>query len=92
VYQAKYKHVILPYLNTDLSGNPDTTISAYWMLADVAHTDAILEIAENPTFTAPKIGGNGEDFLTDDWSFKSSATYDYGIADFKWVVGSTGAA
>ena len=91
VYKAKYKHLILPYLATDKDGAPDSTITSYWMLADLSHTDAILEIAENPTFTAPKIGGNGEDFLTDDWSFKSAATYDYGVADFKWVVGSTGA-
>lgn len=90
VYKNKYKHIILPYLATDAEGNPDATKGSYWMLADLAHTDAILEIAENPTFTAPKVGGNGEDFLTDDWAFKSSATYDYGVADFKWVVGSPG--
>ncbi|MCX6822223.1 MAG: hypothetical protein NTW30_05615 [Candidatus Aenigmarchaeota archaeon] len=90
VYHAKYKHLVLPYLATDASGNPDSTKTNYWMLADLSHTDAILEIAENPTFTAPKVGGNGEDFLTDDWSFKSSATYDYGVADFKFIVGSLG--
>ena len=90
VYKAKYKHLVLPYLATDSLGNPDTTKVNYWILADLSHTDAILEISENPTFTAPKIGGNGEDFLTDDWSFKSSATYDYGVADFKWAVGSNG--
>lgn len=88
VYKAKYKHLILPYLATDANGNPDSNKVGYWFLADLAHTDAILEIAENPTFTAPKVGGNGEDFLTDDWSFKSSATYDYGFADFKFIVGS----
>lgn len=88
VYKAKYKHLVLPYLATDATGAQNSSIAGYWMLADVAHTDAILEISENPTFTAPKIGGNGEDFLTDDWSFKSSATYDYGIADFKWIIGS----
>lgn len=92
VYHTKYKHLILPYLATDATGAYSATGAPYWMLADLKHTDAILEIAENPTFTAPKIGGNGEDFLTDDWSFKSSATYDYGVLDAKWIVGSTGTA
>ena len=92
VYKAKYKHLVLPYLATDNTGAYSSTPAPYWMLADLAHTDAILEIAENPTFTAPKIGGNGEDFLTDDWAFKSSATYDYGVVDYKWICGSTGVA
>lgn len=91
VYRSKYQHIILPYLASDATGAYDSTKANYWMLVDKAHTDAILEIAENPTFTAPKLGGNGEDFNTDDWAFKSSATYDYGVADFKWAVGSTGA-
>ena len=91
VYKAKYKHLILPYLATDAQGDPDSSISDYWMLADLSHTDAILEISENPTFTAPSMGGNGENFLTDDWAFKSSASYDYGFSDFKFIVGSTGA-
>lgn len=90
VYGNKYKHLILPYLATDASGAYDATKANYWMLADLAHTDAVLEISEEPTFTAPTVGGNGEDFQTDDWSFKSSATYDYGVVDFKWVVGSDG--
>jgi hypothetical protein len=91
VYQGKYKHLVLPYLSTTLAGAPTTSYDNYWMLADLKHTDAICEISENPTFKAPSVGGNGEDFETDDWKFKSSATYDYGVLDFKWIVGSTGA-
>lgn len=92
VYMGKYKHIVLPYLATDADGNPDSTKAGYWFLADLSHKDAILEIAENPTFIAPKIGGNGENFETDDWAFKSSATYDYGFTDFKFIVGSTATA
>lgn len=91
VYQGKYKHIILPYLATTAAGAYDSTKANYWMLADLKNTDAIMEISENPTFTAPSIGGNGEDFETDDWKFKSSACYDYGVLDYKWIVGSTGA-
>ena len=91
VYSGKYKHLVLPFLGTTLAGAPTTDYDNYWMLADLQHTDAICEISENPTFTAPSMGGNGEDFETDDWKFKSSACYDYGVLDFKWIVGSTGA-
>lgn len=91
VYAGKYKHIVLPYLATTAAGAPDSSINNYWMLADLKHKDAICEISENPTFKAPTAGGNGEDFETDDWKFKSSACYDYGVLDFKWIVGSTGA-
>jgi len=91
VYAGKYKHLVLPYLGTTAAGRVTTDYDNYWMLADLAHTDAICEISENPTFKSPSIGGNGEDFETDDWKFKSSASYDYGVLDFKWIVGSTGA-
>ena len=92
VYKNKYKHLVLPYLATDASGAYDSTKAGYWMLADTMHTDAICEVSENPTFTAPKIGGNGEDFETDGWKFKSSACYDIGVLDPKWIVGSDATA
>jgi hypothetical protein len=88
VYRGKYQHIILPYLASTNVGDPTSTGRYYWMLADMKRRDAIIEFSENPTFTAPTPGGNGEDFDTDDWSFKSSASYAYGILDFKWIVGS----
>jgi hypothetical protein len=91
VYAGKYKHLVLPFLNLNTSGAPVTTYDNYWMLASLKDTDAICEISENPTFKAPTAGGNGEEFETDDWKFKSSACYDYGVLDYKWIVGSTGA-
>ena len=90
VYKGKYKHLVLPYLATTAAGAYDSTKANYWMLADLSQKDAIMEISENPTFTAPSGGGNGEEFETDDWKFKSSACYDLGILDFKWIVGSDG--
>ena len=87
VYKAKYKHIELPFLATSNVGAPSSTGRYYWVLADLKHKDAILEFSEMPTFTAPNAGGNGEDFDTDDWKFKSSASYAYGILDYKWLVG-----
>lgn len=88
VYRGKYQHIVLPFLATDNLGAPSSTGRYYWMLADMKHKDAILEFSEMPTFQAPNPGGNGEEFLTDDWKFKSSASYAYGILDYKWVVGA----
>lgn len=87
-YKAKYKHVILPLLATDNLGAPSATGRYYWMLADSKHKDAICEFSEMPTFVSASPGQNGEDFDTDDWKFKSSASYAYGVLDFKWIVGS----
>lgn len=88
VYRGKYRHIVLPLLATDTDGAPTSTGRYYWMLADFKHKDAILEFSEMPTFKAPTPGNNGEDFDTDDWKFKSSASYAYGILDYKWIVGS----
>lgn len=88
VYRAKYKHIYLPYLATTSLGAPTTTGQYYWMLASLVHKDAILEFSELPTFKMATPDSNGEDFDTDDWKAKSSASYAYGILDFKWIVGS----
>lgn len=87
VYKGKYKHIVLPLLATTNLGAPTSTGRYYWMLADMKKKDAILEFSEMPTFTAPNPGSNGEDFDTDDWKFKSSASYAYGVLDYKWICG-----
>jgi hypothetical protein len=88
VYSSKYKHIVLPYLATTAVGAVDTSKVGYWFLADTNHSDALMEISEQPTFVAPNPNGNGEDFETDGWKFKSSASYDYGFLDPKFIVGS----
>ena len=89
VYKGKYKHIVLPLLATTNLGAPTSTGRFYWMLADLKHKDAILEFSEMPTFTMGMPGNNGENFDTDDWKAKSSASYAYGILDYKWIVGSS---
>jgi len=92
VYKGKYRHLVLPYLATTNTGARDSSKEAYWFLASLAHTDAILEISEMPHMIAPSPGGNGEDFDNDDWMFKSSAAYGIIISDPKWIIGSSGDA
>lgn len=92
VYSGKYKHLILPYFATTAAGAVDTDIVNYWMLVNTqADNGPIMEISEYPTFTPPSKGGNGEEFETDDWKFKSSACYDLGVLGWQFGVGSTGA-
>ena len=88
VYRAKYNHIILPFLATDINGGPTTTGRYYWMLADLKNKDAVLEFSEMPNFKMARPDQNGEDFLTDDWHAKSAASYAYGILDYKWIVGA----
>ena len=88
VYKSKYKHIVLPYLATTSAGAPTSTGRYYWMLADLKHKDAIVEFSEMPTFKMATPNSNGEDFETDDWKAKSSASYAYGVLDFKWITGS----
>lgn len=89
-YRSKYKHIVLPYLATDNEGAYNASKKDYWMLAAVAHTDAVLEISEMPHMIAPSPGSNSEDFDNDDWKFKSSAAYGLEITDPKWIVMSDG--
>lgn len=88
VYKGKYNHIELPFLATTNLGAPTTTGQYYWMLADLKHKDAILEFSEMPTFIMGMPGNGGEDFLTENWSAKSSSSYAYGVLDYKWIVGS----
>ncbi len=90
VYEAKYRHISLPYLATDNKGDQDSTKEKMWFLMNLAHTDAILEISEMPHMLAPSPGGNGEDFDNDDWKFKASAAYGIEISDPKFCVLSLG--
>jgi len=88
VYKVKYNHIVLPFLATTNLGAPTSTGRFYWMLADLKHKDAICEFSEMPNFVTPNPGNNGETFDTDDWKFKSAASYAYGVLDYKWIVGS----
>lgn len=90
VYRSKYRHVELPYLATTATGAYDSTKAKYFFLVAIAHTDAIVEISENPHMVSPSVGSNAEDFDNDDWKFKSSAAYGIEIVDPKFIVGSKG--
>lgn len=74
VYQAKYKHVILPLVATDKDGNVDSTKAKYWGLASSSRSAFYLGVHEEPHVTPPSVG-DGINVLTDDWVFSASAGY-----------------
>lgn len=88
VYKTKYTHIELPFLATTNLGAPTTTGAYYWMLADLKKKDAIAEFSENPTFTMGMPGNGGEEFKNENWWSKSTASYAYGVLDYKWIVGA----
>jgi len=90
VYKGAYNLLKLPYLATDNVGAFNSAKEDYWMLADLSHTDAIVEFSEAPHMIAPAPGKNSEDFDNDDWKFKSSSAYGIEITDPKWIVMSDG--
>lgn len=90
VYQAKYKHVVLPRLATDANGGVDTNKRHYWGLASSMKTTAHLGVWEEPHMMAPAANTNAEDVMTDDWEFRVRAGYGIAILDGAWVFFSTG--
>lgn len=90
VYKGKYKIVVLDHLATTAAGARNSAKEKYWFLVEVGHTDAVLEISEQPHLISPQPGNNSDEFDTDDWNYKCSASYSIEIIDPKWLVGSLG--
>jgi len=77
VYQAKYRHVILPLIATTAAQAVDSTKAKYWGLVDSSDRGAQLyfSVEEEPNTTAPTPGSNADEFSTDDWKFKGRTSY-----------------
>lgn len=90
VYQAKYKHVMLPLVATTAAGAPDATKRKYWGLASTMISDAHLGIWEEAHLKTPSDLNAGEEFSTDDWNFGVRHGYGIGIVTGRWIKMSTG--
>lgn len=90
VYQAKYKHVILPRIATDANGNVDSTKSKYWGIAASMESSFYLGVHEEPHVIPPTAQGNADDALNDDWVFNVRAGYMIVIVSAAWVGFSPG--
>lgn len=92
-YQGKYRHVILPRLDTDKNGANDSTKSKYWGVASSEMSTAYLGVHEEAHMkTPPTNGSNAEEFSTDDWNFGTRMGYMIVIVSASWLGFSSGDA
>lgn len=90
VYNQKYRHVIVPRINTTASGAIDTTKNKYWFLVADQHSDFYIEILEQPYLKSPMDGNNGEEFSSENWNYLAAATYGITVVSGFWIRGSKG--
>jgi hypothetical protein len=90
VYQAKYKHVILSRVATDKDGNVDSSKAKYWGLASSRDSSFFLGVHEEPHVIPPKVGGNADDALTDDWYYNVRGGWMIVIPAANWCGFSSG--
>ena len=91
VNKSKYRHVKLPLVATDASGNVDSTKATYWGLASTMFTSGYLGMHEEPRLkTPPSDGNNAEEFSTDDWNFGTRAGYFVCVVSGNWIKFSEG--
>ena len=89
VYNAKYKHVVLPLVATDKDGNVDSTKAKYWGTASSRNSSFMLGVHETPHVIPPTVG-DGTSVLTGDWTLSCMAGYMIVIPDPAWFGISTG--
>lgn len=89
-YQGKYRHVILPRLDTTAAGANDSTKSKYWGVASSEMSTAYLGIHEEAHIKLPSVGSNAEEFSTDDWNFGTRAGWMIVIVSAAWLGFSSG--
>lgn len=88
VYEAKYKHVVLPYLATTATGARDNAKKNYWFVLSSSDWTGYLVEWEAERLVLPSAGNNMEDAHADVWSYGSRAGYDIVVVAGRGVIGS----
>jgi hypothetical protein len=60
---------------TTASGGVDTTKRKYWGIGSTKSTDLRLGVIASPYLRTPKMGNNGEDFSSENWTYGVTASY-----------------
>lgn len=84
----KYRHVILPRLNTTATWTKDSTKNKYWFLACSQAQPIIYAEWMAPTVETPRPGNNGEEFLTWNWNFKYRSMWGTAVLSPRWIIWS----
>ena len=90
LYNGAYRHVILPRIDMTAAGAKDSTKAKYWGVACTAMSTAYLGVHEEAHMTAPTVGSNAEDFMNDDWNFKTSGGWMIVVVSASWIGMSSG--
>ncbi len=94
VYGGKYRHVILPYLDTDANGALNSAKSKYWGLLAVRQGtngwQAYMGNWEQPNLKTPAPGNNGEDVHNDNWTYGTRCAYGIETISGRGLLWSTG--
>lgn len=89
--QGKYRHVILPRLDTTAAGANDSTKSKYWGVASSEMSSAYLGMHEEPHLKKPPVAGdNAEEFSTDDFNFGTRGGWMIVVVSGGWIGFSSG--
>ena len=89
VYQAKYKHVILPRVATTAAGATDSDKRYYWGIASSELSSFYFGMWEAPHMMSPQ-GNGGIDIQTDDWVYPVRAGYGITTVGANFIKFSSG--
>lgn len=94
VNKGKYNHVILPYLNTTASGDPDSTKRKWWFLAAIGQGTngwqayfGEWEAAHMKPISMDENGAN-HDYSRDVWTFGTRGGYGHRAVTGRGIIGS----
>lgn len=92
VYKSKYRHIVLPKVDTFQNGTKDPTKSKMWGLACTENSTFYLDIYMDCTAYNATKGNNGEDIETLDWTYTTAMMYGMAIVENRWITMSSGDA
>lgn len=90
VYKGQFRKVVLPYLDTDANGAPDSTKRRWWGVAAIGQgiigLNAMFAEVLPPQLRSPSEGSNGENIDTLNWTWTTFAMYGSTIVSAKGCV------
>lgn len=82
VYQGKYDHIVLDFLDCDANGARDAAKDDYWGLVDLSNnSNLILEVSQEPVVYPPQMIVRNRNALV-----QADALYSYGVLDPNCIV------
>lgn len=90
VYQAKYRHEMLPRIATTAAGAVDSTKAKFWGIASSSDSTLFLGMEQEPTLNSPSATTNAEDVSSEDWTFTARTSYGIVAVGARFIKFSSG--